>query len=87
MGAILTFLLIASGIGSFICFIFVWIKLIADKGAWWGIFGFLCGIYTFIWGWQNASRFAIQQTMLIWSICLGVSILANIFSSALLAGS
>jgi hypothetical protein len=81
MEILLGLLALAAGIANLICFILVLVKLFSEKGALWGIFGFLCGIYTFIWGWQNAERFAIQQTMLIWTIGFVVSIIVNVFFS------
>lgn len=86
MLAILSLLLIAASLGSFVCLILVLLKLFPDKGVGWGIFGIICGLYTFIWGWQNAERHGIQQIMLIWSICFVASIVLNVVVTAL-AGS
>ena len=56
------------GLGSLACFIIVLVKLFQDEGVGQGILGLICGIYTFIWGWQNAKRLDINTIMLIWTI-------------------
>lgn len=78
-------LALAASLANLVCFILVLVKLFPDKGTAWGIFGIICGIYTFIWGWQNAERFDLQKVMLIWTICLVLSIFLQLISSA--AGS
>lgn len=82
MGIILSILSILVSIGSLICLILVLLKLFPEKGVGWGIFGIICGIYTFIWGWQNAERLGIQQTMMIWTGCVIGSIILNGILSA-----
>ena len=53
--------------GSIICFIIVLIKLFQNEGALKGILGFICGLYTFIWGWMNATKLNIKNIMMIWT--------------------
>ncbi|ELR96833.1 hypothetical protein GLO73106DRAFT_00006320 [Gloeocapsa sp. PCC 73106] len=74
-------LLYLTSIVSLICLILTLIKLFPAKGLLWGIFGIFCGIYTFIWGWMNAGRFALQQVMIIWSISMVVSIIASVITT------
>ena len=62
---------------SVICWIIVLTKLFPAKGVGWGIFGIICGLYAFIWGWQNANRQNIFNVMLAWSISVGLSIILN----------
>lgn len=69
-----------ASIVSIVCLILTLIKLFPAKGVLWGIFGVICGIYTFIWGWMNAGRFALQQVMLIWSISIVVNIIVNVIA-------
>ena len=83
MLAVLSLLLIAASIGSLVCLILVLLKLFPDKGVGWGIFGIICGLYTFIWGWQNAERHGLQKTMLIWSVCFVASIVLNVIVTAM----
>lgn len=83
MAILLIALSAIASIVSFVCFIMVVIKLFQDKGVGWGIFGVLCGIYTFIWGWQNNARHNIKNIMLIWSVAFGANILLNILAGAI----
>jgi hypothetical protein len=50
-------------VGAVICGIIVLIKLFQEKGVLHGILGFICGLYTYIWGWMNASK----NIMLAWT--------------------
>ena len=65
------------GIGSLICFIIVLIKLFQNEGALKGILGFICGLYTFIWGWMNADKLGIKNIMLIWTVLILISLVLN----------
>ena len=56
---------------SLICWIIVLIKQFKDAGPVHGIIGIItCGIWTFIWGWMNATRLNIRNIMMIWSILI-----------------
>lgn len=64
-------LALLTGIGYLICWIIVLIKQFRDAGVVHGIIGIItCGIWTFIWGWMNASRLNIRNIMLIWTILI-----------------
>ena len=65
------------GLGSLICFIIVLIKLFQNEGALKGILGLICGLYTFIWGWMNATKLGIKNIMLIWTLLIIVSLVLN----------
>lgn len=65
-------------LGCIVCFIIVLIKLFQDKGVLHGILGFICGLYTFIWGWMNATRLGIKNIMIIWTLLILLSIVVNI---------
>ena len=58
------------GLGSLVCAIIVLVKLFQEKGALHGILGFICGLYTFIWGWMNAGRLGIKNIMMIWTLLI-----------------
>ncbi|HXD30277.1 MAG TPA: hypothetical protein VN643_04125 [Pyrinomonadaceae bacterium] len=59
------------GLGSLICFIIVLIKQFQTAGVVHGIIGIItCGIWTFIWGWMNASSLNIKNIMLIWTVLI-----------------
>jgi hypothetical protein len=83
MLTLLSLLSIVTGIGSLVCLILVLTKLFPEKGIVWGIFGIICGIYTFIWGWQNAERLGIQQTMQLWTGFVIASVIINVLVSAM----
>ena len=51
-------------VAAAVCGIIVLVKLFQEKGALHGILGFLCGLYTYIWGWMNASK----NIMLLWTL-------------------
>ena len=70
MGMIFSLLAMACGIGSLICLILVLIKLFPAEGPVKGVLGIICGIYTFIWGWQNVNRFNLRQIMQIWTAAI-----------------
>jgi hypothetical protein len=81
------FLILAglAGLASLIFFIIVVIKLFQEKGALHGILGILCSLYTFIWGWMNATRLNIKNVMLGWTIALIVGIVCNIMGAGSIA--
>jgi hypothetical protein len=70
----------ATLITMIVCQIMVLIRLFQNKGLAWGLFGLFCGIYTFIWGWQNAARFNIKNLMLLWSIAIVAYIVLSFVS-------
>lgn len=65
-------------LGSLVCFIMVLIKLFQQKGVLHGILGIICGLYTFIWGWIEASRLGIKNLMIAWTALIVVGILLNV---------
>jgi hypothetical protein len=64
-------------LGCLVCFIIVLIKLFQNEGALKGILGLICGLYTFIWGWMNASKLNIKNIMLIWTVLLILAAVIN----------
>ena len=67
-------------LGCVICFVIVLIKLFQNEGALKGILGLICGLYTFIWGWMNATKLNIKNIMLIWTLLLILSIIINVIT-------
>lgn len=65
-------------VGSIACLIIMVIPLFQEKGALHGILGIICGLYTFIWGWMNATRLGKKQIMMIWTAIIVVSIVLNV---------
>ena len=76
-GGLMGILALCVGLGSLICFIIVLIKLFQNEGALKGILGLICGLYTFIWGWMNATKLGIKNIMLIWTLLILVSLVLN----------
>lgn len=76
------FALLASlcGLGSLVCLIIMVIPLFQEKGALHGILGIICGLYTFIWGWMNATRLGKKNIMLIWTACIVGGIIFNVMT-------
>ena len=66
------------GLAGLVPFIIVLIKLFQTKGALHGILVIICGLYTFIWGWMNATTLNIKNVMLIWTVLLVASIVLNV---------
>lgn len=67
-------------LGCIICWIIVLIKLFQNEGALKGILGLICGLYTFIWGWMNATRLSIKNIMMIWTLLIILSIIINVMT-------
>ncbi len=67
------------GIGWLICFIIVLIKQFQTAGAVHGIIGIItCGIWTFIWGWMNATKLNLKNIMMIWTLLLIICVILNV---------
>ena len=67
-------------LGCVICQIIVLIKLFQNEGVLKGILGLICGLYTFIWGWMNATKLNIKNIMLIWTVLLVLTIVINVMT-------
>jgi hypothetical protein len=78
MGLVVLPLAVLVSLGSLICFIIVLVKLFQEEGAGKGILGLICGIYTLIWGWQNATRLNINTLMLVWTVLIVISIILRV---------
>ncbi len=71
-------LLLLLELGILICFIMVLIKQFQTAGAVHGIIGIItCTIWTFIWGWMNATKLNIRNLMLIWTVLILVCIVVQ----------
>jgi membrane protein insertase Oxa1/YidC/SpoIIIJ len=64
-------LLVLVELAAFVCFIMVLIKQFQTAGPLHGIIGIItCGIWTFIWGWMNATSLNIKNIMMIWTLLI-----------------
>jgi hypothetical protein len=62
-----------------VCFIFVLVKQFQVGGAVHGIIGIItCGIWTFIWGWINATKANVKTVMLVWTALIVLNIVLAI---------
>lgn len=73
-------LLAVGSIGSLVCWIMVLIKMFQNDKPLIGVLGILCGLWAFIWGWMKAGSLGLKKTMMIWSVCIGVSVIGNILA-------
>ena len=71
---------------SFVSFVIVVVQLFKKKGVGHGIAGILCGLYTFIWGWQSAGSLDAEGQkvgmtyrgwMMLWTVALAASVVAG----------
>ena len=62
-----------AGLVSFVVGLVVLIKLFQKEGALKGILGFICMLYTYIWGWRNAKEQNITNMMWIWTAVIIIS--------------
>ena len=73
-------------IGSIIIWIagiVVLIKLFQTEGLMKGILGFICMLYTFIWGWQNIGKeeLKLKTWMYLWTGAVVVGVILNVIGA------
>lgn len=73
------------GLGGFIAWIagiVVLIKLFQQEGFLKGLLGFICMLYTFIWGWQNIGRadLNLKTWMYVWTGAIVLGIVISLLS-------
>ncbi|PKN94846.1 MAG: hypothetical protein CVU44_03300 [Chloroflexi bacterium HGW-Chloroflexi-6] len=74
-------------IGSIIIWlagIVVLVKLFQTEGVMKGILGFICMLYTFIWGWQNIGKeeLKLKTWMYLWSGAIVLGIILNVVGAS-----
>ena len=79
------YLALAAGLVSLVCWIMVLIKMFPAEGALKGVLAIICGLYAFVWGWMNAGRFGLRNIMLIWTVAIIISVIANMMSGGMAA--
>jgi hypothetical protein len=70
-------------IACIVCWIMVLLKMFPAEGPIKGILAIICGLYAFIWGWMNASRFNLKNIMLIWTVAILASIVASFMGASI----
>ena len=78
----MTILYWLASLGSVVCWVMVLIKMFPAEGPLKGILAIICGLYAFIWGWINASRFNLRNIMLAWTVCILISIATGAVGAA-----
>jgi Tfp pilus assembly protein PilF len=67
------------GIVSFIVSIIMLIKQFKYGGVLHGLIGLItCSLWTFIWGWMKHKSFQMTKIMVLWTILMGINILAPV---------
>jgi hypothetical protein len=61
-----------------VLFIIVLIRLFQKEGVGLGILGLICGIYTFIWGWQHHKELGITGVMTAWTVLVVIGLIINV---------
>ena len=72
-----------SAVGGFIAWIagiVVLIKLFQQEGLLKGVLGFICMLYTYIWGWQNVGReeLKLRTWMMVWTGAIVLGVILNV---------
>lgn len=67
-----------AGAISFLMGIIVLVKLFQTEGAMKGILGFICMLYTYIWGWQHAKEQNFTNIMWIWTAVIVLSAIVSV---------
>ena len=92
MGMILSAFGAIFGLVNLAAFVIVLVQLFKAKGTGHGIAGLCCGLYTFVWGWQNADKLdastppvmlKYKQWMLVWTGSIVVSVVLNLLARAM----
>jgi hypothetical protein len=63
------------GLANLVLAIIVLIRLYNNEGAGQMVLGLICGLYLFIWGWQNAPRLGFARQMNAWKLVVLAQIL------------
>jgi predicted acyltransferase len=68
-------LMSVAGLASMACWIMVLVKMFkTQESPLMGIIGIFCGLWAFIWGWMNASKYGLSKVMLIWTASFVLSL-------------
>lgn len=86
MTAIGMILLALGGIGSLVCWVMVLIKMFQNDKPLIGVLGILCSLWAFIWGWMKSGTLNLKKTMMLWTVCIVVSVIGNVIYGAGMAG-
>jgi hypothetical protein len=78
-----------AGLGALVCFILVIVKMFQQGATGLAIacivLAFCCGIgflIAFIYGWMKSGEWNLRNVMLIWTVCIVLSVIGNIMNPA-----
>jgi hypothetical protein len=67
---------------SLVCLILTLIKMYPIEGLGKTLLGLICGIFAFIWGWQNVGKLAGHKNVMIaWTAGIALGLIGNIGAS------
>ena len=78
-------ILAVGAIGSLICWIMVLIKMFQNEKPLIGILGILCSLWACIWGWMKSSTLGLKKIMMIWSVCVVLTVVGNLMYGGAMA--
>lgn len=64
----MTILYYLSIVGILACYVMVLMKLFPAEGTLKGILAIVCGLYAYVWGWMNSTRFNLKMVMIVWTV-------------------
>jgi hypothetical protein len=73
---------ILTGLVALVCWILVLIKMFSSEVIQ-GVFGLICGLWAFIWGWIHADEQGLKTVMLVWTVCAILGVVFNVGATAL----
>lgn len=79
MEILISLISILVGLGSFVCFVIVLIKLFSAEGIWKGLLGLICGLYALYWGYTNREQQKLQTVISVWAILIALNIILGIY--------
>jgi hypothetical protein len=62
----------------------VLVKLFQTEGVMKGVLGFICMLYTFIWGWQNIGKeeLKLKTWMYLWTGAIVLGVILNVIGAS-----
>ena len=71
-------LLSLGALGSLACWIMVLIKMFKNEKPLIAVLGILCSLWAFIWGWMKSGSLGLKNLMLVWTLCIVVTMVGNV---------
>jgi hypothetical protein len=84
MQTLMSVLLAITGIVSLVCWIIILVKIFKENVGL-GILGIICGLFAFVYGWVKVKEYQAMNIMVIWTIAIVISLIAQALGGAALA--